>query len=225
MGAMDNPAGVLDEWERKEVQDGLSTDEQDEIGCYESTTTILYDLAEARYRNVQERNDKFGLIGYALGCSEQHGDLSKPRISQMRDIFRHTLDDFYPANQSWILRNLTTKEYVHSGAIAVKPEHICGPHIGCLGFGEVVLSRICWSPEDSTAMGYQGKIHQGVWAGHKFDITTVSRHRQSLSDETTWKDVSTEVAAEIAQIWEAEYGSDWRNVVSASNRWYHGRRQ
>ncbi|AEO54560.1 hypothetical protein MYCTH_2297246 [Thermothelomyces thermophilus ATCC 42464] len=60
-------------------------------------------------------------------------------------------------------------------------------------------------------------ISRGVWAGHCFDITTWARH----ADETRgaeWKDVSEEVASEIAGIWEAEYGPDWRETVC--NLWY-----
>jgi hypothetical protein len=29
-----------------------------------------------------------------------------------------------------------------------------------------------------------------------------------------WKDVSEEVAKEIASIWESEYGGDWRRIVT-----------
>lgn len=133
----------------------------------------------------------------------------------MRDEFRYGFADSFPSAQSWILRNLTTKEYVRSEAIAIKPEHIRGPFIDGIGFGEVVLSRICWSRDDHTGMAYQGKIRQGVWAGHKFDITTIGRHQKDQPGESEWKDVSVEVAAEIGRIWEAEFGSDWREIVSS----------
>jgi hypothetical protein len=58
-------------------------------------------------------------------------------------------------------------------------------------------------------MPYEGGIHRGVWAGHRFDITTLARHEQDTK-ERIWEDVSQKVAAEIASIWESEYGSDWR---------------
>jgi hypothetical protein len=68
-----------------------------------------------------------------------------------------------------------------------------------LGFGEVVLSRICWSSDPTIInMPYNGKIHRGVWAGHCFGITTRARHEQDVKEE--WKDVSEEVAKEIASI-------------------------
>ncbi|KAF2191253.1 hypothetical protein K469DRAFT_557500, partial [Zopfia rhizophila CBS 207.26] len=52
---------------------------------------------------------------------------------------------------------------------------------------------------------------QGVWAGHCFDITTLTRHTENMGDE--WKDVSEEIVQEIATIWESECGSDWRQII------------
>jgi hypothetical protein len=51
--------------------------------------------------------------------------------------------EFFPTNEPWILRNLTNKQFVRAEAIALKPEFIHGPDIDILGFGEVVLSRVC----------------------------------------------------------------------------------
>lgn len=116
----------------------------------------------------------------------------------MYDIFRYDKEDFYPANQPRILRNLTTKEYVGSEETSIKPDQIAGGTStdGLDFFGEVVLSRICWSSPYSDFCG----IFREIWAGHKFDITTISQHQESLSDEILWKDVSAEVRAEIAEI-------------------------
>ncbi|KAF2174703.1 hypothetical protein K469DRAFT_743583 [Zopfia rhizophila CBS 207.26] len=113
---------------------------------------------------------------------------------------------FYPSDQPCILRNLTTKDFVRSEPIALRPEYIHGPNIDFLGFGEVVLSRICWSTGSSISMEYDGNIHRGVWAGHCFDITTLAGHTENMEDE--WKDVSEEIVQEIATIWESECGSD-----------------
>ena len=65
------------------------------------------------------------------------------RASGIMDTVNPRFSQFYPEDVPWILRNLTTQEYVRSDAIALKPEHIHGPNIKFLGFGEVVLSRIC----------------------------------------------------------------------------------
>ncbi|KAL7894799.1 hypothetical protein HDV64DRAFT_258513 [Trichoderma sp. TUCIM 5745] len=123
-----------------------------------------------------------------------------------------TESTYFPRDQPWILRNLTTKEYVRSEAIALRPEYIRGPDIDVLGFGEVVLSRICWSTSDSVSMADTSNISRGVWAGHRFDITTVARHRDETK-EADWRDVSQEVASEIAGIWESNYGPDWRETI------------
>ncbi|KFY81994.1 hypothetical protein V500_10915 [Pseudogymnoascus sp. VKM F-4518 (FW-2643)] len=130
--------------------------------------------------------------------------------SKYREIFVKR-SSFFPAGQAWILRNLTTKEFVTSGSIALDAQFINGPFIKGIGFGEVVMSRTCWSSSDCISMSYDGQIHRGVWAGHRFDITTRGRHDESTKDEEAeWKDVSEEVVAEIAAIWGSEYGPGWR---------------
>jgi hypothetical protein len=60
-------------------------------------------------------------------------------------------------------------------------------------------------------MPCNGNIHRGVWAGHCFDITTRARHEQDVKEE--WKDISGEIAREIASIWESEYGGDWCRII------------
>lgn len=125
-----------------------------------------------------------------------------------------TMSTYTPHGQPWILRNLTTKQFVRPEAIALKPDYIRGPHISVLGFGEVVLSRICWSTSSSVGINDTTDISRGVWAGHCFDITTLARHQDDTNDEE-WTDVSDEVAKEIASIWETEYGADLRGEL-----WY-----
>ena len=138
--------------------------------------------------------------------------MAEPMKSQVHDALDSELSRFYPEDQPWILRNLTTQEYVRSEAIALKPEYIHGPNIDFLGFGEVILSRVCWSTDPWVAMSYKGGIHRGVWAGHRFDITTLARHEQDTEKEKGWEDVSERVAEEIARIWESEYGRNWRQL-------------
>ncbi|KXX74392.1 hypothetical protein MMYC01_209937 [Madurella mycetomatis] len=130
-----------------------------------------------------------------------------------------TMSTYTPRDQPWILRNLTTKQFVRSEAIALKPEYIRGPDISVLGFGEVVLSRICWSTSSSVGLNERTNISRGVWAGHCFDITTLARHQDDTGGEE-WTDVSDEVAKEIANIWQAEYGADLRGELCY---WYQRR--
>ncbi|KAI1735411.1 hypothetical protein F4680DRAFT_304118 [Xylaria scruposa] len=121
-------------------------------------------------------------------------------------------DKYFPTDQPWILRNLTTKQIVRADAIALSPDHIMGPDIRDLGFGHVLLSRICWTSHIPIYPSKAGNIVRGVWAGHCFDITTLSRHEADTHGEE-WKDVSDEVAREIASIWEDGFCADWRKYL------------
>ncbi|KAJ5979741.1 hypothetical protein N7481_007039 [Penicillium waksmanii] len=53
--------------------------------------------------------------------------------------------EFFPRDQTWILRNLTTKEFVRGEAIALRCEFMHGPQIDVLDFAEILVSRISWS--------------------------------------------------------------------------------
>ena len=218
----DYPPNILTESEEEELQKGLneseiwddgSTDERS--AGFVSSPTNLYSLADARYQEVREW--QYSLVDRIIGRVALHGEwyrLPTFRRARIRDeLRRYDLPELYPEDQPWILRNLTTHEFVRSEAIAIKPEYIHGPKIDVLGFGEVVWSRVCWSTETDCSMDYTDNIHRGVWAGHRFDITTLDRHKQSSLERTEWKDVSEEVANEIERIWRKEFGSDWRDII------------
>lgn len=108
---------------------------------------------------------------------------------------------FYPSGQVWILRNLTTGEFVRSEVFALKSRlaysttYTHGPRIEGVGFGDVVLMRCTWSStSDSTGMPYRRKIRRGIWAGHRLAITTLDRLTEGSSNAVTeGKDVSKEV--------------------------------
>ncbi|EFY91376.1 hypothetical protein J3459_009764 [Metarhizium acridum] len=102
---------------------------------------------------------------------------------------------YFPEDQPWILRNLTTKEFVRSEAVALKPQYIRGPSIDVLGFGDVLLYRILWSKP----RGIFPDMYRGIWAGHRFDIVALAKHKEDTKG-TEWRDVSEEVAKEIATI-------------------------
>ena len=56
-------------------------------------------------------------------------------------------------------------------------------------FGKVVLLRIHWSSFTGEQAGHPSNLSKGVWAGHRFDITTLARHEAETECEQ-WKDVS-----------------------------------
>lgn len=102
--------------------------------------------------------------------------------------------DVYPANQPWILRNLTTKEFVRADGIALAPQLINGPDIRGIGFAELLILKTLWT---NTA-NVLGCNPRGVWAGHRFDITTVDRHQKEMARSASqWADISEEVFKEM----------------------------
>ncbi|KAL7916152.1 hypothetical protein GGI35DRAFT_431942 [Trichoderma velutinum] len=218
----DYPPGLFSKEEMNELNERITTipisDEEDEEDEDDDMDYVMM---------------PFRLYHFSLSCvSSQHEDtnLSEASISlyvecrnrrkfKYDPAFKSTLREivaeeitYFPQEQPWILRNSTTREFVRSEAIALSPEFIHGPFIDVLGFGEVILSRICWSKRPCPGVESAIPIHRGVWAGHKFDITTLAAHRLGTI-ETEWSDVSEEVASEIAKIWKSQYGSNWREII------------
>ncbi|KAJ7119854.1 hypothetical protein C8R44DRAFT_737598 [Mycena epipterygia] len=103
-----------------------------------------------------------------------------------------------------VLRNLSRRQYVRESILLDLETRMQGKNIGDVGFGEVVLSRICCSSDGSVSMSYDGDIHRGVWAGDRFDIVS-SEWIQGLDNEADWADVSAEVLEEMEKIWRSEY--------------------
>ena len=46
----------------------------------------------------------------------------------------------------------------------------------------------------------------------------------ALNNDNFWRDISDEVAKEIAEIWKSEYGEDWRNELSSKSLMERGER-
>ncbi|KAL1996210.1 hypothetical protein VTN49DRAFT_262 [Thermomyces lanuginosus] len=119
-------------------------------------------------------------------------------------------NSFFPTNKTWILRNLTTREFVVSNSIALKKEYIHGPFIQGLGFYEVILMRICLTTSPNLSIHNKHNIHQGKWAGHSLDIVPID---DLENEDGSWKDISDEIAREIAEVWEENMGRNWRQHV------------
>lgn len=202
---------TVSEEDKKELKEGLTMRELDIYNPEEYTPqpVNLHKLAKTRYPYIWDVNYSFPPILSTL-ASELYQKYRYPN-----DIFRITSPkpaSFYPTDREWVLRNLTTREVVRSDAIALKPEFVNGPFIRGIGFGEVILSRTCWSTNGDVAFDCSVGIHRGVWAGHMLDIVPA----ETISgDLETWRDVSGEVAAEIAEIWRCKYGDEWRSEVIA----------
>lgn len=148
MESTDYPPNMLTESEEMELQEGLNEGENwdneysecsdDGATDFVSKPINLYSLARARYQPIGEWPSVLGsrLKAHAMEVGVWHGlsEFCKSRIWD--ELLRYRSSDFFPKDQPWILRNLTTQEYVRSEAIAIKPEYIHGPNIDVLGFGK-----------------------------------------------------------------------------------------
>jgi hypothetical protein len=120
--------------------------------------------------------------------------LSGPERSQASALASVTRKMLFPEDRNWVLRNLTTKEFVHTEDIALSPGYVEGPFVKGVGFGELVLTRICWST--TTRCGHLDitwphpnldmSTDRGVWVGHRFDITM----QDKVSEADGWEKVS-----------------------------------
>lgn len=128
---------------------------------------------------------------------------------------------YAPVDEAWMLRNLTTKEFVRAEAVAIEPGHIRGPHIEKRGFHHLLLLRTCWdNPACRTAEKFGLPVPaRGAWAGHRFEICTAKHHEEDVEKtRAEWSDGSEQAAAELDTLWEAAYGPNWRKVV-CDPRW------
>lgn len=82
--------------------------------------------------------------------------------------------EFVPRDQDWMLRNLTTREFVTATGIAIGKELIEGPFILGIGFGDAVIVRTLWTSSGIPFLrhSHNSQIGRGIWAGHRFEITT-----------------------------------------------------
>lgn len=197
----DLPEGVMSEEEQKEL--------------YEEAYEEAYDGSEPENQTTQtERTKGFNLyaisgiiFGGAKQCSsldyERYRGLSSAERLVFRRIDRTTGYDW---KDGWVLMNLSKQQYVKSmTASSILPSmHMNdgrshATDARCLG--QLILSRICWSTDDSCAMDFEGPLHRGVWAGDRFRIVTLSVFETRTSGEE-WTDVSVEAAEWLKSLWD-----------------------
>ena len=225
--------------------DSDDDDGEDDESCTYNRPENLYHLAAARYNYIARvsglddlwpdkrfhfkrsgRDEMTRLSDIAKGiCREMPrlSDIAKgnlrafpePERSQVLALASPKLEQYFPENKKWVLRNLTTKEFVTADAIAIKPYLVKGPLIYGLGFGEVVLSRICWSSVPDMSVSDKLLLHRGVWAGHRLDIVTTEKLQMERGEGggDPWKDVSEEVVKEMETIWRSELGDEWARML------------
>ncbi|KAI0047409.1 hypothetical protein FA95DRAFT_1227129 [Auriscalpium vulgare] len=168
----------------------------------------LADVAQSRftYENSHE-------IMETLRRRSQPWDYCGDRVKYRHDIlrFKNILTPRYD-ERDWVLCNLSKREFVLSEAIRdlTSCDHLWGIRDGPfnsyqkVGFHTVLLARgICWS---STS------IAQGVWAGDCFHIMPMTRFKERMQI-AEWKDASSELIAEIEEMWKREYGERWEEYL------------
>lgn len=209
----------------------FSAEEQDRLRPLKNDVTRAHRNSEYVFHNTPFSLSQFAESGVSIIETVVDPQAEAPRLfhrCQARDKSNDpafqarrreilvTESTYFPRDQPWILRNLTTKEFVRSEAVVIKPEYCkCAEAedrvVGrVVGFGEVVMYRTCWSSYSSDVLLNDTTfISREVWAGHRFDITTLARHEAEV-DSAGWSDVSEEVSKEIAAIWSYEFGSDMR---------------
>ncbi|CAP73543.1 uncharacterized protein PODANS_2_9120 [Podospora anserina S mat+] len=129
---------------------------------------VPFTLHHFTFPSISTQEEDVSLFGKSLALAGLFHDLDiskDPAYDYIRSEMLVKQETYFPQDQQWILRNLTTKQFVRSEAIALKPECIHGPDISVLGFGEVVMSRICWSTSSFTSMSDTVDISRGTWAG------------------------------------------------------------
>ncbi|KAL2050082.1 hypothetical protein ABVK25_009692 [Lepraria finkii] len=205
----DWPVGLLTAEEENVVNKGLDEAEVDpDEGFFQDPGNLLT-LVMCRFREINSKVEPFQILSDPV--PGQAEDLESPRtaldearhlpkseLSQVRSFaYGEKMANYYPETENWILRNLTTAEFVQGDKLFAafhRPGRQCGPYLGYPGFGEAVMCRICWSTNHSTVPC--AGFNRGVWAGHRFEICTEKIH--ALKSDSGWRDATSEIVDELS---------------------------
>ncbi|KAG5635144.1 hypothetical protein H0H81_012295 [Sphagnurus paluster] len=157
----------------------------------------IRDSNQRRYRDWENYLRLFvpreGLTGY------RDGEALTNLVTTIDRLTLYTRDlGWYPTH---VMRNLTTKEYVRGDAIeSVRNDPDVPRGLKYLSFNHILAARFTWSSDPSLAMRYEGSLHRGVWAGHRFDVVEIGSVFNGQESLEGWKDVSEEVIGEVRDI-------------------------
>ncbi|KAM5456777.1 hypothetical protein MaudCBS49596_001018 [Microsporum audouinii] len=160
-GGASYPQGLLSLEDLYELDEGFDTDEVEAIWPDEPAgiPINLFQLADARYFSTLGPNPQHTLYfapNPKLSFREK-GDKGPFPADEGQVLWCSKPSIFYPTNQEWVLRNLTTNEFVRPTAVALDKSYIRGPFIDVLGFGEVILSRTYWCMNSREVEQCQGE--------------------------------------------------------------------
>lgn len=139
-------------------------------------------------------------------------DIPEAQLKKMGDELRIATSNFCSEsfNASWILRNLSTKEYVRCRPRAcpgVTRGYVDYPEGHWLCLDDVLLMRICWTGEvswndkDDLIVSRRGK-----WAGHCFDIVALGGGEILSVGSGEWIDVTKDV---VSEAWRLRHRMGW----------------
>ncbi|KZT18847.1 hypothetical protein NEOLEDRAFT_1142825 [Neolentinus lepideus HHB14362 ss-1] len=181
--AEDLPEGLLKPEETQELEE-FPTFYDFVCSCYSERYRASWNLEFLR-RLPRDEREAFELLAYPGLIGE----------------FGFEYRDSYYRERKWLLCNLSKKEYVRSSKLL-------DTVADAIHLGDVLLSQVCWSTDDSTSMQYEGDLHRGAWAGYRFTVRDVEEFEEHEKDGT-WKDVSEEVLKTVVEIWRSEHGPKW----------------
>ncbi len=125
-------------------------------------------------------------------------NIPKTRLAQMSEDL-HSVSSTLgssPADAPWILRNLTTKEFVRCLPRADsqgRRGYVDHPECKGLRLNELLTMRICWSQPYRWGSIPQLNMY-GEWGGHSFDIVALDENRSKLGE--AWVDVTDAIVEE-----------------------------
>ncbi|GLB37941.1 hypothetical protein LshimejAT787_0409920 [Lyophyllum shimeji] len=179
--------------------------------------------ADEKYERVQSfgRGDPDTWIYCSLMLKERYSargrdasfdelyELSTLLFNRWRDalmVIHRGLDDKRLYGGTYVLRNLTTREYVRGDAIRDLWAMPGKPYLKAVRFEHALLVRITWSGDPDLNIRYQGplKLHRGVWAGHRFDICQISTVVDEEGHIDDWEDVTKDVLEEVVAVFDQE---------------------
>lgn len=109
----------------------------------------------------------------------------------------------YLLEETWILRNLTSKEYVRcragSGNRKGIVSHVSLPENKPLFLDDVLMMRLCWTLPPETDERNTG-LARGTWAGHCFDIVHLGCGDEALLRQEKWSDVTEQVCVQAKEL-------------------------
>ncbi|KZO92443.1 hypothetical protein CALVIDRAFT_487445 [Calocera viscosa TUFC12733] len=187
------------------VQCGTQHDHSTEHGHSpegEPQPARLFDYAYQHYGRARDNRKELGYTGtWRL-------DLQGAPHAALRQVLL-----VYPlrSGKPLVLRNLSKKVYVRSGAVDVLNKQLFAQDaeagiankeqgVGyCLG--DALVCRICWSSDPSCAMWEPPEdLTRGPWAGDRFDVITQDEFGEK-EDYDEWEDASREVCEVLRQCW------------------------